>query len=169
MSVRLVEYDTSWPARFAGEASRVATALGTACAGVEHIGSTSVPGLPAKPVIDLLVALHAPLSSRESRALRRLGYVHLRARRDGRLVFRRGTPREFSLHVVEIGSRSCQAALFFRDYLRVWPEEAARYAQLKRRLARVDSRAAYGAGKGAFIRAALREAAPRGALAETGK
>ena len=159
MGPLIVEYYSGWPALFDEEAVRVVEALGRRCAAVEHIGSTAVPGLPAKPVIDLLVALRGPLTSRDSRAVRRLGYSHLRARRNGRLIFRRGAPRTHSLHVTELGTSRWRAALLFRDYLRVNPLAAARYAELKLELTRLDSRAAYGEGKAAFIAATLREAA----------
>jgi GrpB-like predicted nucleotidyltransferase (UPF0157 family) len=158
----LVDYDSRWPAFFAEEAARVLAVLGFRCVGVEHIGSTAVAGLPARPVIDLLVALRGPLTSRDSRALRHLGYAHLRARRDGRLVFRKGAPRTHSLHVAELGSDGWQAALRFRDYLRARPEEAARYGRLKFELARLRNPGAYSTGKAAFIVAALRQAAPEG-------
>jgi GrpB-like predicted nucleotidyltransferase (UPF0157 family) len=159
---RLVDYDSRWPALFAEEAARVIAVLGFRCAAIEHIGSTAVVGLPAKPVIDLLVALRGPLTSRDSSALRHLGYTHLRARRDGRLVFRKGAPRTHSLHVSELGSDGWRAALLFRDYLRARPEEAARYGWLKLELARVRNSGAYSAGKATFIVAALRQAAPEG-------
>jgi GrpB-like predicted nucleotidyltransferase (UPF0157 family) len=155
----LVEYDPRWPELFAEEAARVLAVLGSRCVAIEHIGSTAVAGLPAKPVIDLLVALRGPLASRDSSALRHLGYTHLRARRDRRLVFRKGAPRTHSLHVSDLGSDYWQAALLFRDYLRARPEEAARYGRVKLKLARMRNPGAYSAGKATFIVAALRRAA----------
>jgi GrpB-like predicted nucleotidyltransferase (UPF0157 family) len=161
----VVPYDARWPELFAGEAARVRDALGPRCLGVEHIGSTAVPGLPSKPVVDLLVGLPDALTRDDARALKGLGYRRLRVRRDGRLVFRRGTPRAYSLHVAEVGTWAWHRPLGFRDLLRRRPEEVERYAALKLELARTGDLPAYVEGKAAFIESALREAAPDGALA----
>jgi GrpB-like predicted nucleotidyltransferase (UPF0157 family) len=127
---------------------------------VEHIGSTSVPGLGGKPVIDLLAGLAASLTSADTRALKRIGYRHLRARRDGRLVFRKSTPRRYSLHITQYESERWRSVLGFRDYLRADPEAAERYRQLNVALAQRNP-AGYSAGKGAFVAAALQRAALR--------
>jgi GrpB-like predicted nucleotidyltransferase (UPF0157 family) len=163
MSVTLVEHDPSWQGRFEEEAARVREALGVRAVAIEHIGSTAVPGLASQPVIDLLVGLRGLLADADKRALRRLGYARLRARRDSRIVFRKGVPRTHSLHVTEHGSAEWLAALDFRDRLRAWPDEAARYEARKFALA-VRGRGGYSAGKAAFIARALGEP-PAGALA----
>jgi len=153
----VAETDPRWPELFSAEAALVRNALGDRAVAVEHIGTTAVPGLAGKPVIDLLVGLAAPLTSADSRALKRLGYRHLRARRDGRLIFRKGTPRRYSLHVTEYESERWRAALGFRDYLRATPDAAEQYRQLTIDLAR-KSPAGYSAGKSAFIARALQRA-----------
>jgi len=169
MEPLVVPYDARWPTLFAEEAELVAAALGPRCLGVEHIGSTAVAGLSSKPVVDLLVGLPDPLSSEDTRALRDLGYTRLRARRDGRLVFRKGTPREYSLHVAELGTSVWLRPLVFRDHLRAWPEEAERYARLKLELARAGSRSGYADGKAAFIDDKHRELARLRTIAERRK
>jgi len=151
------EVDTRWRELFAEEAALVRSALGGRVVTVEHVGSTAVPGLAGKPVVDLLVGLAAPLTGADNRALKRLGYVHLRARRDGRLVFRKGTPCRYSLHVTDYESERWRAALAFRDYLRASPEAAEQYAQLKAVLSE-KRRFGYSAGKSAFISQALQRA-----------
>jgi GrpB-like predicted nucleotidyltransferase (UPF0157 family) len=154
----LVAFDERWAELFAEEAALVRNALGDRVLAVEHIGSTAVPGLVGKPVIDLLAGLAGPLSPRNNRALKRLGYAHLRARRDGRLVFRKGAPRAYSLHVTEHGSDQWRAALAFRDYLRANADAAEEYRQLKITLAELGA-AAYARRKSVFVSHTLRRLA----------
>jgi GrpB-like predicted nucleotidyltransferase (UPF0157 family) len=131
-ALMLVEHG-DWTAAFEEEAARVREALGPRVAAVEHVGSTAIPQVPAKPVVDILAGLLAmPLDDEQLRALRRLGYVS--RQRAGRRYFRRGSPRSHFLHVVLFEGREWRRYLFFRDYLRARPEEAAAYARLKRDL-----------------------------------
>ena len=156
--MNLTEFDARWEALFAKEAARVRQALAGRVLAVEHIGSTAVPGLGGKPVIDLLAGLAGPLEAADTRALKRLGYTHLRARRDGRLVFRKGAPRAYSLHVTEHGSEQWRAALAFRDYLRANADAAEEYRQLKMTLADRGA-AAYARRKGVYVSHTLRRLA----------
>jgi GrpB-like predicted nucleotidyltransferase (UPF0157 family) len=151
----LVDFDVRWAGLFAEEAALVRRALGNRVVAVEHIGSTAVPGLGGKPVIDLLAGLAAPLSRSGTRALKSLGYAHLRARRDGRLVFRKGAPRAYSLHLTEHGSEQWWAALAFRDHLRSNMDGMEEYRRLKLALAEVGA-AAYARRKRVFILQTLR-------------
>lgn len=122
-----------WVAAFEEEAARLRAALGPGVAAVEHVGSTAIPGMPAKPVVDILVGLlEMPLDDDQLRALRRLGYVS--RRRAGRSYFRRGSPRSHFVHVMPFDGREWRRYVFFRDYLRARPDEAAAYAALKRDL-----------------------------------
>lgn len=147
-----------WAELFAEEAALVRHALGDRVLAVEHIGSTAVPGLGGKPVVDLLAGLSGPLRAAETRALKRLGYGHLRARRDGRLVFRKGVPRAFSLHVAVYGSEQWLAGLAFRDHLRANADAADEYRRLKSSLAGLSA-AAYAQRKSAFVLRTLRRLA----------
>jgi len=160
MTVRLVPYDSTWPLEFAAEADRIERA----CAGLqirlEHIGSTSVPGMSAKPVIDILAG--RPPRSQPApyiAAITQLGYEHKGAFGvPGREYFRRGTPRSHHVHLVSWSSAVWQDHLRFRDLLRGDAAVARDYEALKRELAlaNANDRRAYTDGKGPFIRAVLR-------------
>jgi GrpB-like predicted nucleotidyltransferase (UPF0157 family) len=177
MAVELVPYDPSWPVRFAEQRDRVSAVLADRLAApVEHIGSTSVPGLWAKPVVDLL----APVGSLGSPAAREAMVEALSA--DGwlywpddphwrtRLWFLRPRPeaRTHHLQVVEHGGPRAGALLTFRDALRRDPELAEAYRLLKSRLAAEHQRdrEAYTRGKAAFVAGVLATAGTTGAEAE---
>lgn len=160
--VVIADHDPRWAARFAEERQRIAGALGAFALGVEHIGSTAVPGLAAKPILDLLVGVRPmPPGPEPIAALGRLGYDHLGEHGiPGRHFFARGWPRTHHLHLVEHGGAFWTSHLRFRDHLRAHPEEARAYAALKRELAaryRRD-RFRYTEMKSAFIAAALARA-----------
>ncbi|MFT4295609.1 MAG: GrpB family protein [Micropruina sp.] len=134
--VTVGEYDPAWPDRFAVERQRIVGAF--ANAKVEHIGSTAVPGLDAKPVIDILVGLTSHVPDRvTTAALSDLGYEPLgEAGVPGRLYFRHRSPSQsFNVHVVAHGGRLWCDNLALRDYLRRHPLEAAEYARVKRHAA----------------------------------
>lgn len=154
----VVGYDPRWPALFEEEAALLRGARGMAHVTLEHIGSTAVPGLPARPVIDLLLVLEEELTSGQALTLRQLGYAHMRARPSGRLHLRKGAPRTHSLHLTPAASRELWEALAFRDLLRRDASAASRYRALKWSLAGLaeDGQGTYSRAKGAFIRAALR-------------
>jgi GrpB-like predicted nucleotidyltransferase (UPF0157 family) len=156
----VVAYDPRWPARFEEEAELLRGSLGMADAWVEHIGSTAVPGLPARPVIDLLLVLEEELTIAQARSLGSLGYARIRVRLSGRLHLRKGAPRTHCLHLASPGSRELWETLAFRDLLRRNDRAAARYGALKLSLAAfaADGQGAYSRAKGAFIRDSLREA-----------
>jgi len=138
--IHLVDYDAGWPSKFRTHAAKIAAALGAVALRVEHIGSTSVPGLAAKPIIDILVVVQE--SSEESAylpPLERAGYV-LRVREPHwheHRMFR--TPeRDVHIHVYSAGCPEIQRNLIFRDRLRTNAEDRQRYAQTKRELATKD-------------------------------
>jgi GrpB-like predicted nucleotidyltransferase (UPF0157 family) len=152
-AIRIVEYDPEWPARAEAELRRIGEALGDVAVRTEHIGSTAVPGLAAKPIVDLLVAAVA-LEPRDLYAdpLGRLGYLLVpEAGSPDRHFFGKPPerPRTYHLHVVEAGSGHERRHLAVRDFLRVHPGEAARYAALKREIAarHAGDRLAYIAAK----------------------
>ena len=158
----IVEYDPRWPALYEEERARIAGALGDAAASIEHIGSTAVPGLSAKPLIDLLVAV-ARLAPPDaySEPLQRLGYTYFPILGNAnRYTFGKGTPHTHHLHIVARGSEEYALPLAFRDYLRTHPEAAQQYDTLKRGLADRfrDDRQAYNVAKTDFIRAIVARA-----------
>lgn len=167
--------DSGWAERFRAEAPAVQRALGRMAVGrVEHIGSTAVPGLAAKPIIDMVVPLQADAEAEAvTSALEAIGWVHDPQPDDRelrRLSFCRPDPawRTHHLHVVAESSGSWRDWIAFRDQLRIDPRRAAAYADLKRGLARrhEHDRDAYRAGKGAFVRETLLAARVHAATAD---
>ncbi len=171
--VEIAEYDPAWPAEYERERELIAEALGDLAAAIEHVGSTAVPGLGAKPIIDIMVSVRS-LAEGETCVglLEGLGYEHKgEFGIPGRLYFRRLVDgnRSHQVHMVEIGSEFWERHLLFRDYLREHPEEAREYYELKVRLAaefRAD-REGYTEAKTEFIRSA--EAKARAAKSERGE
>lgn len=162
----LVPYDPEWPRRFDEERRRLAEVLAPWLAGpIEHIGSTAVPGLTAKPVIDMMAAVVDLPSSLEARtALEQLEYVYFPYRPDVMHWFCKPSParRTHHLHLIPAGSALWADRLLFRDYLRATPRAADEYATLKIALAtrhRTD-REAYTDAKGSFVQAILDRARP---------
>jgi len=159
--LEIVPYDSRWPREFEAERDRIHAALGSCALRIEHNGSTAVPGLAAKPVIDIQVSvarLH-PIDG-YARLLADLGYVHVPHADDARCPFfhRPQTwPHSHHIHIVEAGSEEERHTLAFRDYLRGHPHAAHEYETLKRALATLhngsdaDSREAYANAKTAFI------------------
>lgn len=142
--VAVVDYDPGWPALFEDDRATIAAALGDRALAIDHTGSTSVPGLPAKPIIDIL--LQVADSADESSYvpdLEHAGYV-LRIREpdwlEHRVLYRRveqGAPHDVNLHVLSPGIAGAEIArmLVFRDWLRTNDDDRDRYAATKRALA----------------------------------
>ena len=136
--ITLVEYDPAWPDQFAGEAARMRGALGGRDLRIEHIGSTSVPGLAAKPIIDIrLVVADSGDESSYVPALEAAGYV-LRIREPEWHEHRmfKGPDININLHVYTEGSAEIKRLLLLRNRLRANDAERDLYEQTKRRLAR---------------------------------
>lgn len=153
----VVAYNPSWPAAYEAEARRVRDALGDVLLELHHIGSTSVPNLPAKPVIDILAVVRstADLDARDPQ-MRTIDYeprgeFHI----PGRRYFTHGTDenRTHHLHAFPTGHHRIRDHLLFRDYLRAHPDAVRAYADLKQRLAAAHPRdiQAYCDGKEALI------------------
>ena len=159
--VRLVEYDERWPALFAAESGRILTLVPELPLTLEHVGSTAVPGLCAKPVLDILAGHPAAAPIVKYLApFERAGYQHRgNAGIVGHQFFRRGQPRAYHVHLVELGGLLWREYLAFRDYLRSDPQAVARYAEIKRALAArfPRDREAYITGKGSFVLEAIRQ------------
>jgi GrpB-like predicted nucleotidyltransferase (UPF0157 family) len=134
----VVEYDPEWPARFEAIRARIAPALGPLAVSIEHVGSTSVPGLAAKPVIDIdVVVADAGAIPAAIAALEGLGYEHLgEVGIPDREAFRRppGTEKH-NLYVTPAAGQGLRNHLALRNHLRTHPEAVEAYAALKRRLA----------------------------------
>src|ERR687888_1129050 len=154
--IRTVPYDPAWPATFARQAAELRDALGTVALRIDHIGSTAIPQLAAKPVIDVQISVtdFEPLDAYRG-PLEHLGYVFRADNPDRTKRYFREPPgqRRTHIHVRRAGSFSEQVALLFRDFMRVRADVAAEYAALKITLAERYSgdRTAYTDAKGPFI------------------
>ncbi|HTF34035.1 MAG TPA: GrpB family protein [Myxococcota bacterium] len=174
--LEITRYDPAWPSMFSAERDRLAAALGRLALRVDHNGSTAVPGLSAKPIIDIQISvLRLQPIEAYARQLTGLGYVHVPHPDDSFcLFFHRPAvwPHTHHVHVVEAGGVEERRTLAFRDYLREHPEAAREYEDLKRQLASQHSaadflaRQAYARAKTQFIayviERAFAEGHPRG-------
>lgn len=164
--LRIAAYDPGWPDKFAAQRPVVERLLGPWLAGpVEHIGSTSVPGLPAKPVIDMLAPVHSLAAAQAAvPVLTSDGWLLWPEDpcRHYRLWFLRPAPeaRTHHLHVIAHRDPHAEALLAFRDALRSDSSLRRDYTALKRQLVQRDpvNRNAYSNAKGDFISGALRRA-----------
>lgn len=158
--VRLVDYDARWPKLFAAEQQRIRDYCGTLALRIEHIGGTSIPGMCAKPILDIAAGLPCDTSTQDYvAALERAGYEHRGERGiPGRQYFRRGQPRAYHVHLVEEGGPLWRDYIGFRDYLRAHAEAARRFADLKRVLAArfFQDREAYMNAKSSHVQQILR-------------
>jgi len=172
--VRIVPYDASWPARFEAEETLLRGAIGGwVTGGIHHVGSTAVPGLAAKPVIDILVGVRDLPSSRACFGeLAKLGYRYAPYRAEEMHWFCKPNPshRTHHLHLVPTGSPRYQSELAFREILRSRSDIADEYAALKRALAGQyeHDREGYTKVKAAFVAKLVRESA-LGAAATGGR
>jgi GrpB-like predicted nucleotidyltransferase (UPF0157 family) len=157
VDVRLAAYDPRWPDFYEQEVAGVIAALVPVVA-AEHVGSTSVPGLAAKPTIDIAVGVEnlvLPLAAWSR--MKKLGYHYGGDHGHPQHVFRKGeaVPWQFLVHVVEYDGTMWSDYLRFRDHLRAQPQHAARYADLKASL--LAERVGWYSGKDkeSFIRSIL--------------
>jgi GrpB-like predicted nucleotidyltransferase (UPF0157 family) len=140
-AIEVRDYDPRWPVMFDEESERLRGVFGPAVT-IEHIGSTSVPGLAAKPIIDLLVGIRSLTHAKAiyPGPLQALGYTYIQEYESwlpAELFFRKGMPGPWThhVHVMEPSNPRWQDHLLFRDYLRSHPETASAYGSLKRSLA----------------------------------
>ncbi|MCA8919726.1 MAG: GrpB family protein [Planctomycetes bacterium] len=184
-TVKIVPYQAEWAEKFQRERERLAKGCGAALAAIEHIGSTSVPGLPAKPTVDIIACVgerallsvideptvgKGPVSAAGNSAhvalvdrICGLGYIYRGENGiNGRLFFAKPAehPREVHLHLVLKDSKLWREHLMFRDFLRAHADVAERYGLLKKQLATKAGadREAYTDGKSAFIRQCIKAA-----------
>lgn len=133
----LLDHDPRWAEEYAEHARRIRSALGPAALQVEHIGSTSVPGLAAKPIVDVLVVVEDVTAEEDYLpALLEAGYV-LRVREPGHRLVRTPT-RDANVHVLGRGDPAAEDYLLFRDRLRASPEDRDLYERTKRALVERD-------------------------------
>ncbi|GGO43375.1 hypothetical protein GCM10012287_06400 [Streptomyces daqingensis] len=140
MTVDIAEYDPSWPAQGGQACAELTEAVPGLFLDIEHVGSTSVPGLAAKPVIDLMasVATLDDVTADREASLERLGFRLQETGMPGRLFYFRSSDdgrRTHHLHVVTAGTWGTRNERLFRDHLLAHPRAAAEYAELKRRAA----------------------------------
>jgi GrpB-like predicted nucleotidyltransferase (UPF0157 family) len=161
--LEVVAYDPAWPRLFAELGRELRNALGGVALRIDHIGSTSVPGLAAKPVVDVQVSVASfePLAAFKQ-PLEALGWVYRAGNTERTKRYFREPPgtRRTHLHVRRAGSFSEQWALLFRDFLRAHPAVAAEYAAVKRELAVRfrDDRHGYTEAKVPFMWQVIRQA-----------
>ena len=156
--VKLMPHQTAWADLFQQEAGRLRAALGDRVVRIEHVGSTAVPGLDAKPILDIVVAVRDMTDAATfEQAFSPLGYIH-KVENDmpGRLYFVKRLPDDRSTHhlnITELGTECWFTHVAFRDYLLEYPEAREEYRKLKLDLVQrhAPDRAAYQEGKGTFI------------------
>jgi len=162
--VEVVDYNPIWPEQFQEEAVQIRRALGQELVATYHMGSTSVPGIKAKPIIDILAEVRDIDKIDElNENLARLGYeakgeFGIRGRRF--FIKNDGQVRTHHLHVFQSGHPEIERVLTFRDYLCAHPQDARAYEQLKEELAHKypQDRESYTEGKTDFIRELDRKA-----------
>jgi GrpB-like predicted nucleotidyltransferase (UPF0157 family) len=170
--IEIVPYDPGWPGAFEAEAARLRAALQGLALRIDHHGSTAIPGMGAKPIIDIQISV-AGLQPRFAYAakLEEIGYVHVPHPDDSFCPFFHRPihwPHTHHVHVVERGGREERRTLAFRDYLRDHPGEARAYEDLKRAVAAQtvaadpESQERYALGKTAFIERVVALAIDRG-------
>ena len=161
-TIELAEYDAEWPRLFHREAARIRDALGPDALRIEHVGSTSVPGLAAKPVIDIVLVV---ADTRDEDAyvppLEAAGYV-LRIREPDWFEHRlfKGPDRNVNLHTFSDGCKEIERMVAFRDWLRAHDDDRDLYLREKRELARSEWKYVqnYADAKSAVVREILARA-----------
>jgi GrpB-like predicted nucleotidyltransferase (UPF0157 family) len=160
--IEIREYVPEWPTMFLAEKGRIRAAFGGLAKDIQHVGSTAIPGLASKPIIDILLALEdLTETSAYLVRLEELGYANVPHVEDAeRRFFLKGMPRTHHVHVVRSGGWTYWKHLLFRDYLLDHPSTMKEYELLKRTLAerfRYD-RSRYVEGKSEFIESVIARA-----------
>lgn len=157
ITVQLAPYDAQWPARFEEHRERIGAALGERPARIEHIGSTSVPGLAAKPIVDVIIGGLSPSDASVRAALERAGYAIV-VDEDGHVMY---APPDRGAHVhVWAGPSEFDRHVLFRDWLREHPEDRALYEHVKREFVKREweTQNHYAQAKSAVVSTILRRA-----------
>ena len=161
--IEIVEYDPRWPDLFREEAALVRAEIGADALRVQHVGSTAVPGLAGKPVIDLLVGVASlDIGKRAAAKLAALGYEDFGEMfLPGRLYLRsRRRPQHFNVAIAPVDSPFHATQIAVRDYLRAHPDEAAAYAEEKKKAHAAGARlfSTYSQAKNAFVEGLIERA-----------
>jgi GrpB-like predicted nucleotidyltransferase (UPF0157 family) len=162
--VNVVPYDTAWPVLYDDEHAAIIDATGILFVALEHIGSTAVPGLAAKPIIDMMAAVHSLDDGVTAMdLLAALGYRYVETEMPRRFLLRRHASQRgctFHLHIVEHATWNERKERLLRDYLRAHPDMARAYGDLKQQLAthHAHDLPAYTRAKTAFIQFVIDQA-----------
>lgn len=157
--VIIADYDPQWPLMYEQEKAKILSVTGDWVVAIEHVGSTAVPGIGAKPTIDILVGVRSLSDAEKCIApLENIGYEYIsehEARMPWERFFRKG-PRgagTHHLHMQEVNCEDWQRLILFRDYLRTHPDVAKEYYHLKREFAATygTNREGYNMAKTAFV------------------
>ena len=137
--MKLIAHDVKWRNSFKREARKIKKVLGKDALDIQHVGSTAIPGIPAKPIVDIAVFVRSlKKAKRYIRALKKIGYKLKDEKRFDRLFFTKGSEsrRTHYLHIGEAGSGYIEDMILFRDYLLKHGRTAKDYAELKKYLAK---------------------------------
>jgi GrpB-like predicted nucleotidyltransferase (UPF0157 family) len=131
--IHISKHNLEWTMMYGCEKEQLCKCLGNLIVGIEHIGSTSIPGIYAKPIIDILIGVERmPINENDINNIISLGYEYLgEAGVTGRIYFRKRFPNEYNIHVTRIGSELWNNDIRLRDYLLKNKAEAERYSNLK--------------------------------------
>jgi GrpB-like predicted nucleotidyltransferase (UPF0157 family) len=160
-AIHLEPYNPTWATKFSSEAELLRNRFGDDLQEIEHFGSTSVPGLSAKPIIDILLGLNSRARPLHIEVVKELGFTLRRHNTEFWSFFRKGTPRTHHLHVIDLSCSNGQSHwsehLKFRDYLRQSKQARQEYEALKAFLAfkYKDDRRSYELGKTTFVRSII--------------
>ena len=158
--IEIVAWDPAWPLRFEEMRARLARALGETAVRIEHVGSTAIPDMVAKPIVDIQISVRDVDDDDAFRGPIEAQGFELRFIEPGHRYFRPppGIHRDYQVHVCEVGSDWERVHLLFRDYLRAHPEVATEYGRMKLRLAmqHKNERIAYNDDKSGFIDAVVK-------------
>jgi GrpB-like predicted nucleotidyltransferase (UPF0157 family) len=162
MPIQLVPYDPRWVEHFEQARLPLSQALGDYAVDIQHVGSTSIPGISAKPVVDIAVAIeHYPLPDDVLDAVKALGYTYWGEYGipHRHLFFTREGPVGYNVHINELANDQFQRHLLFRDYLLAHPDAVREYEALKQELAaRFDEVGPYADSKSAFVQGIVAKA-----------
>jgi len=162
MPITINPYDPRWAEYFEEAKQPLLQALGDYALDVQHVGSTSIPGISAKPVVDIAVAIeHYPLPDDVLDAVKSLGYMYWGEYGipHRHLFFIRDGPVGYNVHINELANDQFQRHVLFRDYLRAHSDAVREYEDLKRQLAaRFDDVGPYADSKSEFVQSILTKA-----------
>lgn len=164
--IKLVEYDPSWPEKFQREKQKIMEAIGQHVLAIEHVGSTAIPFIVAKPVIDIQIGVKTLRDAVPCiPKLEKLGYEYLSSIESlipNRRLFskRSGGKKEFYIHMWQYQAEEWEEFLLFRDYLREHKETAKEYEFVKKHMAKrfPEEEVAYSIGKEGFIQVIIQRA-----------